>query len=486
MKRIVSLVLVVGLVMALAPFASAQGGPAVTGKGGEDRAVGIQVSGTLDLQMRYWDSGFATGRVGNSLLGGLLGPITGADAQWVGSPKLTLDVAATLADKALVLAELQVPRFALGENVNTFGSVSSLGSGGNLVTMHQLYLKLDQLVTPDLSVTFGIQELVFDVRGSGNPLVIALGRAEPIDPVAFNGRTVTAAGGLRGDYKLGQAGTVTAFHMIVIDGYSVQRNEYCTGADVMFKLDDKNTIEGLVALTNGLVLSTPGGAPGLGVLGKDSEIWIIGAGADSKGAFVPGLDLNAQIYFNAGDYGQAGDNSKIKANGLMFDIGASYVLDMAWKPTFGAEYLYTSGSKTTDKKQKNFLSYEDNNDLLVIEDKEFGFDIDTNYNVIKLRASISGDLLASPVKDAFSVEALLGIAKFTKKVATNTGAPDTNKLGTELDIKASWMATKQLKVYAGLGWLFSSKYVKEVVGDPDGDPAKNSAFTLMTGTTVTF
>ena len=63
MKRIVSIALVIGLVMAMVPFASAQG-PAVTGKAGEDRALKIEVSGELDLQMRYLNDVYVDGMVG--------------------------------------------------------------------------------------------------------------------------------------------------------------------------------------------------------------------------------------------------------------------------------------------------------------------------------------------------------------------------------------------------------------------------------------
>jgi hypothetical protein len=335
--------------------------------------------------------------------------------------------------------------------------------------VHQAYLKLDQLVTPDLSLTFGIQEVVFDVVGKGNPLVIALGRCATL---AEAGATHIEAevGGIRADYKLGTAGNITFAHMITLDTGDVHANETVTLIDGNYKVTEKTVVEGLFGLIN------IGGTRG-------SEVWLLGAGVASNGEFLPGLNLYGQVYFEFGTLEDAG-GVKTDAGGLMFDIGADYQLDMAWKPTFGVEYLYVTGDDgDTGDENETFISYEDNNDLVVLEDKEFGFNVNSDYSVIKIRASIQGDLLASPVKDAFKLELLLGIAR-TVEDGTDADGDATKNLGTELDVKASWMANKQLKVYTGFGWLFSSDIL---AGYAAGDGYDiDSAFTLFMGTTVSF
>jgi hypothetical protein len=469
--------------MVLAPFAAAQGGPAVTGVPGEKSALSLSLYGELDLQMRYGNSGFMAG---NGL---------GAnDPFWIGSPKLTLGLEAKLADKASAVIELMTPRVLGGTPVNYFGSENS-GGAAIEVEVRKAYLKLPELIVSDLTVTFGIQEVVFDIVGNNNPLVIALGRAESAtaewaklgsSSVPGNAFDELPAGGIRLDYNLGAAGTITAFHMIVQLG-NLQDMEAITGVDVMYKVTEKTTVEGLVALINGAAQSGTGAMPDLS--GKNSEIWLLGIGAASNGEFVDNLKLFGQAYFNTGTYGSftdVADNTQdVKARGYMFDFGANYQLaDVAWKPAFGIEYLHVSGVKSTDldnKKYSGFVSYEDNNDLIVIEDKEFGFDIDQNYRAIKIRASATGDV-AGPVKDNFTLEALVGITSLVNKV-TDVNGKKEGDLGTELDIKASWMASKQVKVYAGTGILFGSDVLKNVI-----DPAikESTAFTLFVGTNVRF
>lgn len=472
MKRIVSIALVIGLVMAVAPFASAQG-PAVTGTPGEDRALGIQIYGNLDLQMRYMNSAYVTGIFGSP------GPGDGVvEAAYLGSPKMTLGINASLADKAAVCVELEVPRIDSGMFVNEFGTFS-LGSGGVAVGIRQANLRVEQLLTPDLTLTFGLQQLIFDLRGKGNPLLIAIGRSESAFIQGGGAGTAfpddAAAGGLRVDYKLGDAGSITAWHMIVMDDGGlfgggdnnpiggVIDNELSTGVEAVYNIDKSNAVEALITLMDGP--------------GRNSEVWLLGVGGVSNGAFVQGLDLFAQVGFNFGTYSETAA-AKSKAKGIMFDVAADYTFDMAWKPSVGVEYLYVKGNKSGKTDEYAFVSYENNNDLVVLENKEFGFDLDQNYSVIKLRASAKGDLLPSPVKDAFEVGIVLGIAKLVEDQGVGVNA--TDKIGTELDVKASWMANKQVKVYTGIGTLFGSEVLKDVLN------TENTAFTFYLGTEVKF
>jgi hypothetical protein len=464
MKRIVSLALVAALVMTIAPFAMAQGGPAVTGAGGENRALGLQVYGSLDLQMRYGDSGYAVGVTDGGT----------DDPAWIGSPKMLLGLKANLADKASLVAELYVPRIGslfLGPS-NYFGGFGIDGSGGVDIGVRQAYVKIEDALVQDLAITFGLQDLVFDVVGQGNPLLIALGDAEYagiLADEAWQGTTYIESrpGGLRADYKLGAAGSLSAYHMVV-GLNNLEDMEAITGVQGQYKVTEKTSVEGMINLMN----------LGFGVDGKKSEVWLLGIGAASNGEFVDGLNLWAQVGFNFGTVETIGAD-EVDAAGLMFDIGASYQLDMAMKPKFGVEYLYVSGDKDetgADDKYEGFISYEDNDDLIVLEDNEFGFDTDENYSVIKLRASITTDV-AGPVKDNFTLELVLGIAKMVEEIGNEDG------LGTEIDIKASWAASKNLTVYGGFGFLVGSDVLETQVS---GFEEYDSAFTYFVGTNVTF
>ncbi len=483
MNRFVCSILVLGLALTIAPFAAAQGGPAVTGLGGEDRALGLHLYGDLDAQMRYGCSGFTTGASGDNI----------DDPVWGGSPEITIGLKAALADKASVVIELRTPRIEDGEPVNYFGNNSGESggfSGSDIeIGIHQAYLNIQDALIQDLDVTFGIQELVFDVVGNDNPLLMALGRAEVATTegmnVGWNANAFdeAAAGGLRLDYAIGEAGSITVFHMIV-DQDTLRDMEMVTGVRGIYGITEKTSIEAMIALING--------ADNGALNGDESMIWLIGIGAASNGEFVEGLDIFGQVGFNAGTYGTStalAPADEVDASGLMFNVGANYQLvNVAWKPKFGVEYLLVTGNEpdaTGDDEYEGFVSYEDNDDLIVLEDNEFGFDVDQNYSVIKIRASITGDL-AGAVQDNFTLEVLLGIAKLDEEIGAAPNEEDG--LGTELDIKASWAASKQVTVYGGLGWLFASDVLEEVVSNINGVGAEeyDSAVTFFVGTNVTF
>jgi hypothetical protein len=317
------------------------------------------------------------------------------------------------------------------------------------------------------------------------PLMIALGRAEQATTEGlntgwnYNAMDERRAGGLLGTYRLGDAGAIDVFHMIVALN-DLSDMEAITGVHGVYNVTEKTAVEALIALING--------GANAGTTGHESMIWTIGGGVGSNGEFVEGLNLFAQIYANFGDYGyDAGADEDVDASGLMFDIGADYTfVNVAWKPMVGVEFLLVTGNEadTTEDDYEGFVSYEDNDDLIVLEDNEFGFDVDQNYQVIKIRGGITGELAGS-VKDNFSLEVLVGIAKLDEEIATVTG--DEDGLGNEVDIKASWMANKNVKLYGGIGMLFGSDVMEEVLSPATGTSEDyDSAFTYFLGTNVTF
>jgi hypothetical protein len=291
------------------------------------------------------------------------------------------------------------------------------------------------------------------------------------------------AGGLLATYRIGDAGSISFFHMIVSGQLSVKDNEMVTGIDAFYtlKLDEKQLINlgAILTLTNLAFDADNGVAPGE----FGSEIWTLGLSAATNNAFVDGLKIWAEVGFNFGTYSDtATPGITVDAGGFMFDIGASYQFDVDWKPCVGVEYLYVSGDDVTGANAgdtyEGFVSYEDNNDLIIVEDKEFGWDIDENYSAVKIRVGAAGDLIPSPVKDAFTADLCLAILSLNEVA---TGGEDN--LGVELDIKLGWAATKQLKVFGGIGVLFGSDVNQALAG---GANDTDLAFTFFLGTNVKF
>lgn len=505
-----------GLALVLAPLASAQQGPAVTGKGGEDRALSLQLSGSADLQLRYASSVIQEG-VGIDNRAGTAG--NQADSMWVGSPKVNLRLDAALSEKGSAVLELEVPRIDGGGNANFFGS-STGGGGGSDITLgvRQVYVQLAEIGAKELNVRFGIQDYTFDPAGQGRPEALALGHAESAWQESNAATPAVGAGTFRDELRFGgllvcwknDMLDVDFFHMFGGSGGAVnssRNDEYATGLDLTYSFDkDKKTNLGAIISVfsgtggAGAGVLTPAAGAGGGpspVAGGNAEVWLYGAGIGSDGLMgnVQELSVYLQVFKNGGTYGQgtgglAGGPSKdIDASGLLWDLGGDYRFALSnWKLKAGAEYLSISGNKiptaagVADSEYEGFVGYEDDNELVILQDKEFGFDLDQNLNVIKVRASLTGDLIASPVKDNFTLDLVIGLAQLDEKVpkaAPLTGT--TDDLGTEVDLKASWAMSKQVSFYAGIGWLSGADVLKDT-----GISADDSANTFFLGTKVTF
>jgi hypothetical protein len=92
------------------------------------------------------------------------------------------------------------------------------------------------------------------------------------------------------------------------------------------------------------------------------------------------------------------------------------------------------------------------------------------------------------VQDNFTAEILVAFAQLNEEIASTTDPEDVDGLGTEVDITASWAASKNVSIYGGLGFLFSSDVLDEaaayVVNGSDNDT--DSAMMFYLGTAVTF
>lgn len=498
--------------LAMTPAAApAQSGPPVTGKGGEDRALSLQVDGSLDLQWRYV-SAVALEAAGIDNKSGSLG--MQADPELLGSPKLDLRITASLPERASALVELATPRIDGGAIVNTFGTGATGGAtddSGIELGVRQACVRIERLFGQGVDGTFGLQGMTFDLRGRGHPLLFGFraggaesawaesgGAAGPLGTFRDEART----GGLRADWRSAKV-DFSMFHLSVADTGSIRANEYVTGADLMWDVDadGKTVVEGALALLSG----TGGAAAGLlaagtgasATAGSGSEIWVFGGGLHADGVFghVPAITLYAQAYFNAGTYGTGNGGvpgaaaGTIDAGGMMWDVGADYRFEGSWKPTLGLEVLTVSGNEleaagVNDDEYEGFVGYEDNDDLVLLEDNEFGIDVDQNYQVIKFRGSIRGDLFPAAVKDGFALELVVGFATLVEEVVhKTTGSLNVDDLGTEIDIKASQALSKQVRVYTAVGWLTGADVIEDSAAIRGG---ATTAFTWFLGTSVAF
>lgn len=519
MKKVVIGSLVGGIALILSPFASAQNKP-VTTRAGEDRALGLEVHGAADLQLRYLN-GTALEAAGVDLKPGAGNQ---ADPLYLVSPKLSLEIDGKLSEGGMLVLELATPRIDGGALVNTVGQgqTAAAGVGGVVgddsgveLGVRQIYVQMNDFLMQSLNWKFGLQSLTYDTIRKGSPLVVGFRASGAESAWAESSGAAGPLGSYRDEVRPAglvinwhtEGVDVDFFHMLISSGSSVTSDEMLTGGHFTWSADKdmKTRVEGLIALASGT-----GGAragvltdPSVGVSGHNAEVWILGGGVafDDMMGHVPGLSFYGQAYFNTGTYGSGvggtippiGAGAAIKdidASGVAFDVGLDYAFETGgWKPSFGIEYTHISGNErvaagTQDTDYEGFVGYEDIDELAILEDNEFGLDLDQNYRVLKVRGSVTGNLFPSAMPDSFTAGLVVGFAWLNEEMPNKTtGALTVDKLGTEVDINVRQAVSKQVSVYSTLGWLIGSDVVEDSAAIASND---DMIFTWFIGTDIKF
>jgi hypothetical protein len=257
---------------------------------------------------------------------------------------------------------------------------------------------------------------------------------------------------------------------MVVEGGEPQQDEALYAVDFFYNLDDKGSRVGAI-----LALSS--------FASSDTSVFTLGGGATLRN-LVPNLELYGEIYFQFGNAGTIGGTS-LDAGGFAFQIGAQYQLPGEMAPWVGANITWISGDgddNPTDDEVGNFLSYENINDLLILEDMYFGYDWDANYFAIKLSGGLA--LSVGGGKNNLELSAILGITRTVEDVQFTSGGED--RLGNEIDVKARWILTKQASLHAAIALLFGSDVVEQSMEDSGFSGADDSTILYMLGADLRF
>lgn len=470
MKRFGSIILVAFLVVALAGFAFGQGAKAKDG-------VTIDVSGKMDLDYVYRDS------VVTQLLSADTWTVGGdrtarADNFYNGKFTVRLDIG--LSDGASAVLELENKR------IDRTGGVTAprnLGNDSIEVYFEQAYLKLNDLFTPKLGVTIGVQDVKIDVRGKGNPFFIDLTEAESMYSdagLAVPGKHYDTLEpvGVAFNYKetdwTFEFGAFTAS-----EGGSTGADENVYLFNLAYNLPKSvgnNSLLNFMA-----VLANGSDAVVAGDTDKDRAVWTFGLEADLNDVGnVAGAELFGGYFFQNGDAGRDGTGSTIDANGKAFYVGGRYTFaQMAGKPWVELAYWLLSGDKdSTDTKEDRFLSYENVDQFLILESDTFGLDIDTNYKAIKVSGGMFFDIKGQ--KDALNLLVNIGFFSFDENVAS-ASASGQDDLGTEWDVTAVYAYSKRVSFDATVAFLTGADAIEYYTFAGDNDARM---FTI--GTNVSF
>ncbi len=377
------------------------------------------------------------------------------------------------------IVELETPFNVLGDagGSNTSGATGFGGSRRQL-DVEQAYVQW--LFRDDFTLFVGIQDYKQDLSDSGNPFLIDVTRSEsPFNNPGIGSTTganvdfgspQSASSGLVGTQEASGALLRMQQNNLSVDMFYFTINETFrkNNDDVLFGVLLENSIEGDWVGKAGLTLNA---------LQNDSHsyLWTFGGGFNLRG-MNEALKLYGEGYGQAGTYNSNGGPTTgtvvgstrpalgtrdIEQQGAfafyggfrfyLKQLGADHTEESPSAPYLDASYWEISGDDDgADSNNSSFVSLENNNDSIVVEDGYYGLDIDTNYRAVKARIGFS------PTKstDFEFMYAWFGMQDNSAGRADNTPASH-DKIGDEFDFNLYYRATEYLTFRFASGWLIS-------------------------------
>jgi hypothetical protein len=454
-------------------------------------------------------------------------------------PLITINTKWELAEKVTAIVQFENRRLAATTDagVAVAGSFRNVdfGGGDNISpAIEQAYIRVGEFFSPKLTMSYGIQDLKLTLREGEGAFFMDVSEAQsfsvwvPFDLGAVDTsmtgvldaattRSVAEFSGFVFNY-----GSLKDDHYQVDFVYGVTRqtgalraNDNLVGVNVGYKLpgDDKNILKVLVAQLNNP--DTNGAA----ALNTGMSAMTIGFGVDYFGA-VPNLELYFEYYNQTGTLSNVG----FDANGLTKDVdqaasayrlGGRYdFVDMSVKPYVDLSMWNVSGGDDSASytvgsakytENNHFISYENSQSTLILEDSLYGLDLDSNYNAIKIEAGIKTSLKLGGNPMPLNVKMLIGQFTLDNAPLTNSAGPDgkfftgddvlkaaDDALGMEIDITATLKYSDNVNFMLGLGMLtggdfFGSIYFKDATPtDPNATENFDSMTLLMFGANVKF
>ncbi len=282
------------------------------------------------------------------------------------------------------------------------------------------YGELKELYGP-LLLRGGLIPLRYELREVGGAFLIDLPEAERFSDNA----PIWAAGGGRGTYQwdiFNQPLYLDLFFLRTLGTEFRESQEAVWGANLDWLVAGPRA--GLDNVFN-LILA--------GFSSGGKHIITLGGGSDFH--LSDFWELFGEAYAQAGDRGAEG-GGRIGARHTWFDRRS--------EPYIEAAFSYRSAE---------FVSYENVDTFRILEDNDHGFDVDSNYWSLRLRAGLN---LAPAIKHDVLLELLYGYFR----TASQAGGLHP-QLGHEIDLKLRWRLNEKVTLGAGAALLLDSKHFDE-------------------------
>lgn len=388
---------------------------------------------------------------------------------------ISLTVNCDLTEKVNVFARLAVPRDA-----GSFGPYAALATDGQALEVWDLYVKLAEFLDPGITLQVGTQnELIFDVRGTGQSLVFNPGRSASPNSTSTTASVVGVGSLTPGNFLQQVAGVsmgmkreafqLTVAYYTITEGGPMSADENGLTAYLYYDLPTvgKGSRFGVIVSFNGDT-------------GKETSIMTFGGAVSLKDLAMPGLELYLEFYVNSGDAGTAGTQT-LDAAGSAIHLGGKYVLpnnESASWVELNITILSGDGDTAANTDVDNFLSYESVSDAVILEDPMFGINVNTNMTIIKIMGGMS---FTAGTGAKNNVQLKVVIASATTSEDVNPGVNETDKLGTEIDVKVAYWISKAVAFDAVLGFLTGSDVLELATGGSASSSSETSGFVFAVG-----
>jgi hypothetical protein len=351
-----------------------------------------------------------------------------------------------------------------------YSNIGQLGGDGQDIKLWDAAVRMQEVLDNAVTLQVGTNnDFMFDIRGKGTSLFFAPGQAGPFGLNEGGVLDYNQVAGAVLWYNRDTAHFALALLPAIIEGGAASNDEAAYAVTFYYDLDSvgKGSRIGAILAVNTLSAATAGSST--------SQIITLGGGASLKGlGGMTNLEVFGEFYIQSGDIGSGGD-----AGGTAFSLGGHFDIEGDMAPWIELQITMLSGDDDAgDSDVDQFLSYENVNDFMIVESNTFGINLGTNYRAIKIMGGLSltaggGD------KNNVTLSGGLGIFTASEDIAAGGSVGDTDKIGTEFDVKLAYWYSRAVSIDVAAAFLFGSEVLEGATSPDDED--STMLFTLGVG-----
>ena len=362
-------------------------------------------------------------------------------------------------------------------------------SGATSIVLREAHANLSEFLHEDVSAQVGMTTWSFDVRGKGSSFAFdprhSSSFAKNLSPYADTAAKLGS--NLKDELDtMGVVGTweneLIRFDLVllptVVEGGAPSQDEALYAADLFYALDGQGSriggIVAVVAVGNPAIVSPELALFGGAGSGHETMIVTIGGGATLK--LIDSLELYGEGYFQSGHAGEVDVDgplgpiapADLEAGGTALQAGLQITFGGMMNPWIDGSITMITGDDdppattiTGDGSVDKFMSYEAVNDLMILEDATWGFDWDSNYHALKVKAGI----MLTPRLELSGIFGSAHAMEYVEFLGP-AGTSRASFLGNEVDARIRWSLNKQVSLTAAVAFLMDSDVLEGSMESP--------------------